>query len=118
MQAEAEQNDLDKMAQLFAFLQGTLPEGYQMGANCVPNLTPNQAWTVIWYIQELHWQLPDNIERCDLCGRLYDSWAEGDCLDYGDSPYNFCDMCVESTDWIEKAQQNPNRDLRPREDQE
>lgn len=84
-------SDLDRTEELFAFLQGTVPEGYSIKPDHVPQLTDDQAWTVIWYLGNLYWQVTDHIERCDVCGDLFDSEGGGNCLDYGEAPYDFCD---------------------------
>ena len=96
--------DLETTEELFAFLQGNVPEGYQLESDAVPKLTADQAWTVIWYLGELHWQVTDHIERCDVCGALYDTHGEGDCLDYGEAPYSFCDGCIYSTEYQDKRE--------------
>ncbi len=98
--------DLERTEELFAFLQGTVPEGFQIDP--VPKLTADQAWTVIWYLGEMHWQVPDYIERCDVCGDLFDSNGEGDCLDYGEAPYHFCGECEYTNEYeAKKATETP-----------
>jgi len=91
--------------QLHRFLQGEVPDGYRIGEERVPKLTADQAWTVIWYVQELHQQLSVEIERCDVCGEIYDSANSGDCLDYGESPHHFCDGCYYSEEHRAKVGQ-------------
>lgn len=105
---ECERTDMEKIQELFGFLQGVIPEGYKIPRKSRLKLTAEQAMTVIWYIQNLHWQLPDNIERCDVCGDLYDSHAEGDCLDYGKAPYNFCGSCSSSWEYTQKEARDPS----------
>lgn len=78
-----------------------------------PHLTANQAWTVIWWLGNKYWQVTDRVERCNVCGALYHSWEEGDCLDYGKAPYNFCDNCMQTDTWLKKAKRNPDKSLRP-----
>lgn len=82
-------DDVDRVRELFSFLQGTVPPGYHVQDERVPQLTADQAWAVVWYVQELHWQVPDSIERCDLCGELFDSDAEGGYTDDGPQ-HDFC----------------------------
>ena len=72
-----DKDDLAKTEKLFALLQGTVPDGCQIVEEHVPNLTADQAWTAIRYLGNQYWQVPDFIERCDVCGDLYDSEAEG-----------------------------------------
>ncbi|KKL95173.1 hypothetical protein LCGC14_1857240, partial [marine sediment metagenome] len=88
--------------ELFAFLQGSVPEGCHLQPDKVPKLTDAQAWTVIWYLGELHWQVTDYIERCNVCGGLFDSNVEGACLDYGEAPYHFCEACTCSIEYETK----------------
>jgi hypothetical protein len=100
-----ERTDLERTEELFAFLQGTVPEGYHILDDNVPRLTPDQAWTVIWYLGNQYWQVTDHIERCGVCGCLFDTKSEGDCLDYGTGPYHFCDGCIYSEEYEKKKSQ-------------
>lgn len=84
--------DLDRMQQLYDFLQGTVPKGYQISEADVPHLSADQAWTVCWYLGNQYWQVSDEIERCEVCGVLYDSRSEGTVVDDG-PPYSLCDEC-------------------------
>ena len=91
------EEDLGKTEDLFTFLQGEIPIGYRIVDAHVPHLTPDQAWTVIGYLGNLHWQVPDFIHRCGVCGDLYDSEREGVCLDFGGPPFHFCEAyCCEA----------------------
>lgn len=96
-------SDLEHMQELFGFLQGVVPEGYRIPRAHVPKLTPDQAWTVCWYLGNQYHQLSDYISRCDVCGDLYDSNSEGDCLDFGKAPYHFCDSCVGGEQYASKS---------------
>jgi hypothetical protein len=97
-----ERSDLERTQELFDFLQGKVPDGYRIEPSHVPQLTQDQAWKAVWYIQELHWKIPDHIERCHVCRELYDTWSGGDCLDFGDEPYNFCDGCRDGEEYERK----------------
>jgi hypothetical protein len=99
--------------ELFAFLQGKVPEGYKVGRRRIPHLSEDQAWTVIWYLGNLYQQIPDFIERCGVCGTLYNTEREGNCLDYGRAPYFFCGNCMDTEQWKRKARRNPDKKLRP-----
>jgi len=98
----SERTDLERAVELFEFLQGTVPANYVIDPDHVPRLTADQAWTMIWYLGNQFWQVPNHVERCDVCGELYNSEAEGDCLDYGDSPYQFCDGCRDGDEYHNK----------------
>ena len=103
--------------ELFAFLQGTVPSGCKVPRRYAPCLTADQAWTVIWYLGELETRVAGRdllvIERCDVCGTLYNTESSGDCLDYGRAPYSFCDHCMDTEQWYKKARRNPDKNLRP-----
>jgi hypothetical protein len=93
---------LERTEELFRFLQGVVPDEYTITDSHAPCLTPDQAWTVIWYLGNLYWQVPDHIERCGVCGGLFDTHCEGDCLDYGCAPYHFCDNCIYTSEYEAK----------------
>ncbi len=97
--AETKREPLDRIQEIFDFLQGTVPPGMSIPAAHVPHLTGDQAWEVIHYIQELHSELPDHIERCDVCGTMFDSANEGGYTEDG-PPHHFCDPCWDGH-WLE-----------------
>ncbi len=68
---------LDEVKKLYGFLQGETPEGFYIKA--MPKLTPDQAFSVIYYLQEGMRILPDTYEKCRIegCNELYDSDNEG-----------------------------------------
>ena len=102
----ATEQDLENTQKLFDFLQGTVPEGIILSEHRVPRLTADQAWVVIWYIQNQYCKFDDDIERCDVCGDLYDAAADGECLDYGSPPYHFCGACCNGPEALEKEKQS------------
>lgn len=95
-------DDLERTEELFRFLQGDIPDGYKIPKCHVPTLTPEQAWMVVWYLGNQYWQVSDSIERCDICGDLFDERREGDCLDFGKTPYHFCGSCNSGEDYYKK----------------
>jgi hypothetical protein len=107
--------DLERTEELFAFLQGEIPEGYKISPAHRPKLTADQAWTVIWYLGNQYWQVTDRVERCEVCGALFHREQGGDCLDYGKAPHNFCDNCMESEAYATKAadKRKPNKHAHP-----
>lgn len=119
MSAEIEEkhqvDDLTRAQELFDFLQGKVPKGYKIPRKNRPKLTADQAWTVMWYLGNQYWQVPDHIERCDVCGDIYDSHAEGDCLDFGKAPYHFCESCQSSWVYEEKQQSKANPENKSRD---
>lgn len=98
----ATDKDLANTLELFLFLQGMVPSGYNIPEERAPKLTADQAWTVIWYLGNKYWQVRDCIERCCVCGEIYDSERGGQCLDFGAAPYHFCDGCDEGAEYREK----------------
>ena len=88
----SEKPPLDRVQELFDFLQGVVPDGHEIAAELVPHLSPDQAWTVVWFLGNCYWQIPDHIERCDVCGELFDSHAAGGYVEDG-PPYHFCEPC-------------------------
>ena len=89
-------NYLDKVTEFYDFLKGELPEGIGMPNN--PKIEEGQAFIIIWYLQEHFRIIPDCIDRCDVCGNLYDSDCSGN---YTDNPnlkghHHFCGIDCES----------------------
>ena len=56
----------EQMNNLYAMLQGDLRDEDSRLGN-LPNLSSEQAFAVIYYLQEQMDILPDNYDRCDLC---------------------------------------------------
>ena len=105
-------DDLERTEALFQFLQGHIPEDCTIRRGHMPKLTADQAWTVIWYLGNQCWQVSDRIERCCVCGDLYDADREGATLDYGKGPYMFCDNCRNGDEFAKKMRRNPDKRLR------
>lgn len=108
------EKELKLVRELFDFLQGRLPAGTIVALKDRPKLNADQAWTVIWYLGNQYWQVPDYIERCCVCGDLYHAHTEGDCLDFGRAPYHFCDSCMEGEAFKKKAMSRANPDKQQR----
>ena len=73
--------DLERAEELFAFLQGDVPD----------KITITNSQT-IWYLGNQFWAVPDTIALCDLCEELFDSTNEGSYSEDG-PPYHFCGAC-------------------------
>ena len=69
------------------FLQTGEAEGYTFRKEL--HLTPEQAFSVVYYLQEELRIIPDNYEMCDECHNIYDSFEEG----YVVKNKHFCDSC-------------------------
>ena len=109
MATDEKSTELERTQELFEFLRGTVPDDCKIEYSHVPKLSPDQAWTVIWYLGNQYWQVPDFIERCDVCGDLFDSEREGECLDYGEAPYHFCDTCRDGDECNAKREKDPDK---------
>ncbi len=105
--SDENEKDLERTRELYEFLQGTMPECITVRKENRPNLTPEQAWTVVWYLGNQYWQVTDRVEKCEVCGDLYHSWEEGDVLDYGKAPYHFCGNCVDGDEYAAKEARKP-----------
>jgi hypothetical protein len=112
MSTEPERDELQRTRDLFAFLQGEIPKGCSYKRKHQPKLTADQAWTVIWWLGNEYWQVKDYIEGCCVCGDLYDTQREGDCLDYGKAPYHFCESCRDGDEYAKKMRRNPDKEQR------
>lgn len=106
--ARAEKTDRDRVEELFLFLKGEIPDGVTIGPESVPKLTDKQAWTVVWYLGNQYWAVPDTIERCGVCGEIYDTEESGACLDYGEEPFHFCDGCIGGEVFVAKVAKKPS----------
>jgi len=85
-------SDLDKINELYRFLTGEeMPETISIGRGSKPKMSEKKAFTIIWYLQEHLSILPDNIERCDICGNLYNQSSEG--IYWETKGKNYCGYC-------------------------
>mgnify|MGYP001483819723 CR=1 FL=1 len=88
------ENKLDIANKIFDFLRG-FPYQDKKDSELPlfsPNLSTDQAWDIIYFLQTSVHILPDTIERCDDCGKLFDSEAEGGVSDDGEHIY--CETCI------------------------
>lgn len=85
--------DLEWIDEFYKFLQGEVPGEINIGRGHQPKLSEKKANTIIWYLQEHMRILPDNVERCDTCGSLYDMNSEG--LYWESKGKCYCDGCSE-----------------------
>lgn len=93
-------SDLEWINEFYAFLQGENPDGIETARGYRVKLSQNKAFAIIWYLQEHFPIFPDQIERCCICGDLYDSYASGYSCEVNDKQYcSGCDhMAPESKD--------------------
>lgn len=102
--------DRDRTEKFFRFLTGEVPDGYTIDPADVPKLDPDTAWTVVWYVQNELEGFPDTVERCDVCGRIFHTHTEGDTLDHGDAPFQFCGECLGTDAYRAKKATQPDDD--------
>jgi len=90
---------IEQTEELYKFLQGEAPDGYNI-ENPV-KLTSEQAFGVIWFLQERYRIIPDRYEQCNKCKEIFDSYSEGIYAKDGSaceccrSEYNYCPLCDE-----------------------
>lgn len=87
-------DDLDWINEFYEFLQGKVPVGIELGTKI--RLNQQQAFAIIWYLQEHFPVFPDNIEKCDSCGIIYDTWREG--YHSEKRMKNYCGNCDDGKD--------------------
>jgi hypothetical protein len=98
-----EEITLEQVEELFRFLQGEKIEGVIITSEVMPKLTSDQAWSVIWLLQEHLGALPDNYERCDECGEIYDAYCTGTNND--ETGATWCENC-DAPEWAWKEMGN------------
>ena len=109
--------ELERTEELFRFLQGVIPDDFHIADDEIPRLTEVQAWTAIWYLGNQYWQVPNYIERCGVCGDLFDTRCDGTCLDYDDPPYHFCGGCESSPEYFAKLSTLEAAEAKPKGDE-
>ena len=76
---------VEQVQEFMDFLTGEeMPEGFTF--QHAPTLTRQQAFSVVYYLQEALHVLPDNFEMCQVCGELFDTDYDGFTLDGTSAP--------------------------------
>jgi len=71
---------LEQVSDFYEFLQGKhMPK--ELTLENISELTQQEAFSVIYYMQEIMEILPDKFEKCIVCGNIYDSYEEGTYID-------------------------------------
>ena len=91
-------SDLEWIQEFHDFLQGNIPETITLSDESKVKLTPEQANSVIWYLQEHFPVFPDSIDMCDDCKQMYDSYSEG-CY-YEIEGKHYCGACVDNSEAV------------------
>ncbi len=72
--------EIEEFEELMDMLMGKdLPDEITMQHQ--PQLSPKEAFSVIWFLQEHMNILPDNVEQCGICDGLFDSHCGGFIVD-------------------------------------
>lgn len=96
----------EQIEEFYKYLQGEMPEGVK--CEDPVKLTPENAYSVIWYLKAILPLIPDNFEHCTECGDLFDSDSEGIVCDVGngcgacEDAFSRCDICKEHFKSTEK----------------
>ena len=73
---------LGPLKEFYDFLQGiSVPKGFVIPKRQLPKLAAAKAFSIIYMLQEHLHILPDSFEQCKDCLNIYDSDAEGCCMD-------------------------------------
>lgn len=92
-----DKSPLELVQEFFLFLQGKCPEA--MNVKGMPVLGDQQAFSVIYYLQEHLPLFPNSIEMCDDCRQLFDLYDSGN---HCDLCGNFCSACDNGCDCNEE----------------
>ena len=89
----------EQVQQFYDFLQGYLHgEAADISWDSPPKLDGETAFSIIYYLQEVMYIIPDKFECCKKCGDIFDSENNGCSAMYCDGccPYSTdipCDEC-------------------------
>ena len=80
-----------KIKELYEYLKGeSNPKGLE--SKFKPKLSRDEAFHLIWFLQEITKIIPVNFEACSVCDSIYDSDREGHHSDITGKFY--CDNCA------------------------
>ena len=99
----------EQLQEFHEFLKGKVPEGWNIKKSKMPKLTPDQAFEVIYYLQEELQVFPDDFELCHACKQIFsrndggiivddndgleDAIERGYTVSKKDIGHIFCDEC-------------------------
>lgn len=76
---EMAEKTLEEVESFFAFLQGAKMPGFRFSENSPEiKLSAEQAYKIIYVLQEGLRVVPDKYEKCSICNSLYNIEEEGD----------------------------------------
>lgn len=87
--------DEEWIEEFYQFLQGEIPDGIRIDdKESQLKLSPQQAYTVLWYLREHFPLLPDFFAQCDNCKSIYNSDNSGYYSEKGNEiGHSFCGGC-------------------------
>ena len=87
-------SDIEKVREFYRFLTGDdMPDKISIGKGHVPKMSEKKAFSIIWYLQEHLSIFPDTIERCSVCGELFDTNSEG--IYWETKGKHYCGCCCD-----------------------
>ncbi len=94
--------DLEQTKELYEFLKGEIPERF-IFKTWKPKLSEDEAFTVIYVLQEKFHLIPDHFEQCKRCKEIFDMECEG--KHYDDPGINLCEGCIDQIFYRESSQE-------------
>lgn len=92
MELMAELGSTGYMQRFYEFLQGKFHPEKIMDKDA-PNLSGDQAWHVIYCMQEYFGVFDDRFERCRECDTIFDSYEEGTAITEDTEPVEKYTLC-------------------------
>jgi formylmethanofuran dehydrogenase subunit E len=87
-------SDIEKVREFYRFLTGEdMLDKISIGRGHAPKMSEKKAFSIIWYLQEHLSIFPNTIERCSVCGELFDTNTEGIYWETKDKHY--CGGCCD-----------------------
>lgn len=85
-------SDIEKVREFYRFLTGEeTPETILLTRGHAPKMSEKKAFSIIWFLQEHLSVFPDSIERCDVCGELFDYSSDG--IYWETKGKHYCSSC-------------------------
>lgn len=78
-------DDLKTVEEMMEFLQGETPEGFRLANQ--PELDEDNAFTVIYVLQEKFELITDNFDRCENCGSVFNQHYGGHVVEPADDKH-------------------------------
>ncbi len=92
---------IEQTQELYEFLKGGIPEGFTL-KTWKPKLSEDEAFTIIYILQEKFKLIPDHYEQCKRCKEIFDMECGGRHFD--DPGINLGDCCMDQIFYRESSQ--------------